>query len=100
MNYIGPLVQDLQSAYKGRQIPTNHPILKYVTVRLCVGVIACDIPATRKLVGFLGHSAKLGCNKCLKEFPTDGSSGNNDYSGYNREEWEPRSRKSLFRVVI
>ena len=58
-SYIGPLVQDLQSAYRGWQIPTNHPFLKYVTVRLCVGIIACDIPATRKLVGFLGHSADV-----------------------------------------
>ena len=99
-SYIGPLVQDLQSVYRGWQIPTNHPFLKYVTVRLCVGIIACDIPATRKLVGFLGHSAKLGCNKCLKEFPTDACSGNNDYSGYNREEWEPRTKEGHERACL
>ena len=32
---------------------------------LCV---ACDIPAARKVCGFLGHMAKLGCSKCTKEF--------------------------------
>ena len=33
---------------------------------ICVG---CDIPASRKLCGFLGHSATAGCNKCKKKFP-------------------------------
>lgn len=56
-SFIGPLVQELNSAYKGWKIPTNHPILKHVTVRLCVGCISSDIPATRKLCGFLGHTA-------------------------------------------
>jgi len=92
-SYIGPLVQDLQSAYRGWQIPTNHPILKTVTVKLCIGCIVCDIPATRKLCGFLGHSAKRGCNKCLKEFPTNEFTGKNDCSGYNREEWELRTKE-------
>jgi len=47
--YIGPLVQDLQSAYRGWQFPTNHPILKTVTDKLWIGSIVSDIPATRKL---------------------------------------------------
>ena len=67
-SFIGPLVKELNSAYKGWCIPTNHPILKTVIVRLCIGCVTCDIPATRKLCGFFGHSAKLGCNKCLKQF--------------------------------
>ena len=48
-------------------------MLRSVTVRLYVGCITCDIyiPATRKLCRFLGQSAKLRCNKCLKEFPND-----------------------------
>ena len=41
-------------------------LLDFVLVLLHVTYHA----ATRQLVGFLGHSAKLGCNKCLKEFPT------------------------------
>ena len=27
-----------------------------------------DVPAARKLCGFLGHGAKRGCSKCKKEF--------------------------------
>ena len=31
-------------------------------------LVACDVPAARKLCGFLGHGAKRGCSKCQKEF--------------------------------
>ena len=33
-------------------------------------LVACDVPAARKLCGFLGHGAKRGCSKCKKEFIT------------------------------
>lgn len=38
------------------------------TIRLALTCVACDIPASRKVCGFLGHRAKLGCNKCYKAF--------------------------------
>ena len=51
---------------------------------------SCDIPAGRKAFGFLGHSARLGCSRCLVNF--SGSVGDMDYSGFNRESWPSRSR--------
>ena len=38
---------------------------------------------------FLGHSAALGCSKCLKRFP--GRVGCIDYSGFDRTQWQPRN---------
>lgn len=38
---------------------------------------------------FLGHSAVLGCSKCLKKFP--GVIGQRDYSGFDRSKWPIRS---------
>jgi len=35
------------------------------------------------LCGFLGHSAKLGCNKCLKQFANVEDGDKRDYSGVN-----------------
>ena len=29
--------------------------------------VACDVPATRKACGFLGHNTQMGCSKCIKE---------------------------------
>lgn len=31
-------------------------------------LVACDVPAARKLCDFLGHGARRGCSKCKKEF--------------------------------
>lgn len=55
-------------------------------VHLCV---ACDIPACRKVCGFLGHSAELGCSKCMKKFP--GPIGDKDYSRFNKASWPERN---------
>lgn len=54
--------------------------------------IACDIPAGRKICGFLGHTARLGCTKCLKEFT--GGVGAKDYSGFDRDKWVKRTRET------
>ena len=47
------------------------------------------MPAGRKACGFLGDNALLGCTKCCKVFP--GSVGCKDYSGFDRNNWKPRS---------
>ena len=93
-SYITPLVQELTAAYKGWIIPTKHTIVKSVCIRLCIGCIVSDIPATRKLCGFLGHSAQLGCSKCLKKFSTSGFGERMNFAGYNRNDWTLRSSSS------
>lgn len=60
-------------------------------VRCALLCVACDIPACRKVNGFMGHSATLGCSKCLKKFP--GSAGNKDYSGFDLSTWPPRNNQ-------
>ena len=51
--------------------------------------VACDIPVCRKVCGFLGHNANLGCSKCLKRFP--GGFGSKDYSAFDRTQWLERT---------
>ena len=53
--------------------------------------MACDLPAGRKVGGFLGHSAHLGCSRCLKCFV--GRLGEMDYSGFECKSWPPRTGK-------
>ena len=66
-SYLQPMIDELQSAYsRGLQVST--PQGTDITIRLAVSCVSCDIPATRKLCGFLSHAARLGCNKCYKEF--------------------------------
>ena len=42
-----------------------------------------------KFCGFAGHSASMGCSKCLKRFPS--LLNKLDYSGYDRTHWNPRT---------
>ena len=51
--------------------------------------VACDLPASKKVAGFLGHTANFGCSRCLKEFP--GKVGEKDYSGFDRTLWIKRT---------
>ena len=84
-----PLVLELKEAW------SNGFIVKMeggvdLCIKLAISCVTCDIPATRKVAGFLGHNAILGCNKCLKEFNVSFGEAT-DYSGYERQEWTPRS---------
>ena len=58
-------------------------------VRCALLCCACDLPAGRKVCGFLGHSASLGCSKCMKSFK--GTVGNMNYSGFDRSTWPLRT---------
>ena len=92
-SYIEPLVQDLKKLWNGVQLSvscgTNS---ERKLVRSAVICCSCDLPAGRKLCGFLGHSAHLGCSKCMKYFPS--AEGKLDYSGFQRETWAPRDNDS------
>lgn len=69
-----------------------HSFTDPKVVRCALLCVACDIPAARKVCDFLGHSASVGCSKCLKVFP--GGLGNKDYSGFNRTLWPQRTNSS------
>ena len=87
-SYLTPLIIELQKAWNtGFTVPTPQGI--QITVKLALSCVACDIPGRRKVSGFLGHSADLGCNKCLKVF-SDHVDGFRDYSDYDDENWVQR----------
>ena len=91
--YLKPLVNELLTLWKGVSIETSKSLFGARTVRVALCCISCDIPATRKLCGFYGFKARLGCSKCMKEFPTASFSDSTDYSGFDREQWPPRDFK-------
>ena len=89
------MVDDLLEFWSGVLIPCNKHPLKSLFIRAAVICCASDIPATRKLCGFVGHSASLGCSKCLKKFPSITVAGTKrrDYSGYDKQIWPVRDLK-------
>ena len=86
-SFIDPLVADLNRFWKGVEMTVKGNEKR--KVRCAILCVSCDIPAGRKLCGFLSHSACLGCTRCFKVFP--GPVGDRDYSGFSRESWRPRS---------
>ena len=91
--YIEPLVKELINLWSGVTMRV-HSVSGVSTelVRCALLCVACDLPAGRKLCGFLGHSAKFGCSKCLKAFP--GSVGTMNYSGFDRWQWPQRNNST------
>ena len=83
-SYLMPLVYELKEAWElGINVKSHDNSV--VCIKLALSCITCDIPATRKVCGFLGHNATLGCNKCLKEF--DVTFGEKtDFSGFDTDE--------------
>ena len=65
--FIKPLVNDLLKFWAGIEMYIASSNYRKV-IRCAVLCVACDLPAGRKLCGFLGHSARLRCSRCLKEF--------------------------------
>ena len=101
--YIQPLVEELCDLWTGvtMQVCTASGGTSSEVIRCALLCVACDLPAGRKLCGFLGHSAKLGCSRCLKKF--SGSVGSMNYSGFDRSQWPMRTntshRSSVYRIM-
>ena len=87
-SYLEPLVDELLQFWEGIELTVaTEAVPKLVQCALVCA--SCDLPAGRKVCGFLGHAAAYGCSKCKKKFP--GTIGCMDYSGFDRENWEKRS---------
>ena len=83
---LRPLVEELKIFYKdGLHLPKTDRLIKCVSI-----CITCDLPATRKVCGFLGHSAKLGCSRCLLDF--GGGQSKNVGKGFNKTLWPPQTQ--------
>ena len=86
-SFLEPLVEDLQQLWKGVEMTTPEGVKTVHAALLCT---SSDIPATRKLCGFVGHGAVKGCSRCLKSFPTAEFGTKPDYSGFQRSTWPRR----------
>ena len=57
-------------------------------IRCTLLCVARDLPAGRKVCGFLWHNAYLGCSKCFKRFSE--TVGKMNFSGFDRDSWRCR----------
>ena len=89
-SYLQPLVDELRAFWDGVELCVATESVPKL-VRCALVCASCDLPAARKVCGFLGHMAAYGCSKCLKRF--SGSFGRMDYSGFDRESWIKRTNR-------
>ena len=88
-SFLYPIVEEFKKLWIGERFNTAKSTQHKVTYRAMLLCAACDIPAGRKLCGFKGCNANLGCSRCLKKFP--GGIGDNNYSGFDRDSWPLRN---------
>ena len=69
-SYLQPSINKLNEYYC-EGILALTPFKVHIRIRLALSCIACDIPATCKVCGFLSYHAKLGYNKCYKYFSSN-----------------------------
>ena len=63
--YLKPLVKELQDLWKGVEMCVNDDgRMLTLAVKGALMCVACDLQAGRKICGFLGTSAALGCSRC------------------------------------
>ena len=89
-SFLSPLVDDIKTLYKGITYNNPNSLFGSTTVRALITCVGSDLPATRKVCGFLSYNAEKGCSKCLKSFPTVSFGQKPDFSGYDCENWEAR----------
>ena len=86
-SYLEPLVLDLQKLWRGVDMVTTEGKQTVNALLICN---ASDVPACRKVGGFVGHGALKACSRCLKSFPTSTFGEKADYSGFERLNWPQR----------
>ena len=100
-HFLEPAINELKALWIGVKVNTCNSPSTSVEVRAALLCCAADIPAARKLCGFLGHSANRGCSHCYKFFP-GGFGERKDYSGFDRDQWPRRTsqqhRQDAYRV--
>ena len=82
-SFLQPLIEELKEMFtEGFSVLT--PYNTTIQMRLAISCITCDIPATRKVCGFLSHNANLGCNKCYYNF----ADNKEVFSIFDRSKWK------------
>lgn len=89
-SFLQPFVEELLSLWEGVIMKSEKKV--DILVRAALLCAGCDIPAARKVGGFVSHNGFRGCSKCLLAFPTAEFGEKADYSNTDLKEWTPRDK--------
>ena len=95
---LNPFLQPIVNDFKEFLVGINCNTADCGQQEIFAYIIGCssDLPANRKVCGFLAHSAHKGCSRCLKDFPSMGSGTNSRivYSGFVKSNWDKLKRNN------
>ena len=92
-SFLKPIIDELKLLSRGFQItPANKDPVRVKVLLLCA---SSDIPAARKLAGFMGHAAIKGCSFCNISFQDEG--GNRYCGPVDYTKWQQRTREEHIR---
>lgn len=100
--FLKPLVDELLNGWiEGFNMTCHSSPDVPLTFKVALMCCGCDIPASRKVCGFVHHNATLGCNKCYKKFNKVDT--RTDYSGFDVASWQMRDaakhRRDVARIT-
>ena len=75
----------------------------YTFVRCALTCVIADLPALRKVCGFVSYIASMGCSKGMKKFVSGNFGDKLDYSGYDSENWtlcDHKTHEKLFQRLF
>ena len=88
-SFLKSFVEEMLEFFTGVTMIVNGVSVK---VRAFLSQVVCDIPGCRKVLALPGHSARLGCSKCLKAFEITSFGDKPNYSGFDRSHWPLRDK--------
>ena len=92
-NYLEPLINELEELYAtGAHIPTAASPHQLQHIRAALLMVACDMPAARKVSGFLSYMSRRACYKCDRTFVT--IDGNVQHSGFEQQYPQPTMQEN------
>ena len=99
--YLRPLVDELCCMWPTCDMERTHNHPKGTEIGIALLCVACDLPAARKVGGFVGHGAKRGCHRCKTTFETvdmdNGGPPRVTHGDFNVDEWEPQTEQDVRR---
>lgn len=98
-HYLNPLVEELLKMINGVPIKMLMPDGKEEThtVKAALSLVCCDLPAAKKVSGFVSYHGFYGCHHYKKYFTNIPGSNRRDWSGYDCECWEKRTKQTTDR---
>lgn len=96
--FLRTIVDAFHTGWRGIKVQSRK--FGELSIRFALGHLICDVPALRKLAGFLSHSAIKCCSKCDVETPYEKPAGHtkalqNCSQAYHMDEYNALTKEAI-----